>query len=123
MIKQSTCRNRRRLCGEFCKEKSALVRRIRWKSCGNWFVGSAFGNKGSLRLFFEVSLFALTIKGVKRKAILLLPEIFSIIHSYATETIDRSMPVSNRRHVMQSKGKFERPCDKAYCVGTTTKQG
>lgn len=111
------------MCGEFCKEKSALVRRIRWKSCGNWFVGSAFGNKGSLRLFFEVSLFALTIKGVKRKAILLLPEIFSIIHSYATETIDRSMPVSNRRHVMQSKGKFERPCDKAYCVGTTTKQG
>lgn len=111
------------MCGEFCKEKSALVRRIRWKSCGNCFVGSAFGNKGSVRLFFEVSSFALTIKGVKRKVILLLPEIFSIVDPYATKTIDRSMPVSDRRHVMRSKGKFERPWEKAHRVRTRTKEG
>lgn len=101
---------------------TTLVRRIRWKLCGNRFVGNIFGNK-SFGLFFE-GLCNLTIKRCEVQSnFVLARELFRIIGLYIMKTINFSMPVSNRRRVAQSEGKFERPCEKVYCVRLVTKEG
>ncbi|KAK1117668.1 hypothetical protein K0M31_015835 [Melipona bicolor] len=87
--------------------------------------------RGFLGLLFEITLFNLTIKGVKYKVIPFLAELFRIIGSYTctlyihngnNRLLDASVK-SSRRHVMQSKGKFERPYEKSYCVRIMTKEG
>lgn len=95
------------------------------------FVGSVFGNKAEIAecLLFEIT-FNLTIKGVKYKVIPSLAELVSdhwLVHAYSVHNgndrlLDASVK-SGRGHVVQSKGKFERPCEKSYCVRTMTKEG